>query len=172
MDEDTPTMSTTMRHRRRRPPRPYPIVNDPVPRDFMREQVPPNDPPPPDMPLPDPVPRDPPSMHKAASTDKLLTTRLIDQWRDTTPRRAMRSNDLAMHAPPVVSLSARREEGIVHVRLLGGPEQISLRWEGDGTIEGDGRDVRWTPSTPTDQIRVAIRSAGGIAIVALRAAAI
>ncbi|NOY92758.1 MAG: B12-binding domain-containing radical SAM protein [Deltaproteobacteria bacterium] len=170
-EQDT-TRSTTMRHRRRRPPRPYPIVNDPVPRDFMREQVPPNDPPPPDMPLPDPVPRDPPSMHKAASTDKLLTTRLIDQWRDTTQRRAMRSNDLAMHAPPVVSLNARREEGIVHVSLLGGPEQISLRWEGDGAIEGEGRGVRWTPETPTDQIRVAVRSKGGVAVVALRAATI
>jgi len=55
------------------------------------------------------------------------------------------------------------------VHLLGGPERISLRWEGDGVIDGDGRDVRWTPSTPMDQIRVAVRSDGGVAIVALMA---
>jgi len=186
MDEGTTTMSTMTHRRYRRPPRPYPIVNDPVPRDFMREQIPPNDPAPPprvvpppvvdplppDMPIPDPVPYDPPSMHKATGAEKLATTRLIDQWRDTTPRRAMRSEDLPMHGPPVVSLDAWREDGVIHVELLGGPERISLRWEGDGTIEGDAREVRWTPETPTDQIRVAVRSDGGVAIVALRAATV
>jgi len=181
MVEENETNSTTMHHRRRHP-RPYPIVNDPVPRDLDRYDVPPNDPapndferppvvdpPPPPIMAPDPLPPDFPSAHKATSDDKVATTRLIDQWRDTSPRRAMRSDDLPMHQPPNISLDAWREDGVVRVHLLGGPERISLRWEGDGVIDGDGRDVRWTPSTPMDQIRVAVRSDGGVAIVALMA---
>jgi radical SAM superfamily enzyme YgiQ (UPF0313 family) len=98
---------------------------------------------------------------------------LIDQWRDTSPRRAVRSADLPFSDPPEVRLHARWEGDVIVARLEGGPDGVGLRWEGDGSIEGEGREVRWRPgSTPDDTLRVAVRSRGGLALVSLRARAV
>ena len=51
-----------------------------------------------------------------------------------------------------------------------GPDGISVRWEADGIVDGDGREVRWTPEDAGDSaLRAAVRSRGGIAVVSLRA---
>jgi hypothetical protein len=46
---------------------------------------------------------------------------------------------------------------------------VSTRWEGDGTVQGDGLEAEWRPNGPTDRVRVGIRSRGGVAILSLRA---
>ncbi len=46
---------------------------------------------------------------------------------------------------------------------------MSTRWEGDGRIDAEGRDARWIPGADDDQIRVAARTAHGVAVLALRA---
>ena len=43
------------------------------------------------------------------------------------------------------------------------------RWEADGDVDGEGREVTWRPASASDQLRLAVRSAGGVAVVALRA---
>jgi hypothetical protein len=57
----------------------------------------------------------------------------------------------------------------VRVRVVGGPDAVSTRWESDGLIEGAGREVLWIPEADTDQIRVGVRTRGGVAVLALRA---
>jgi anaerobic magnesium-protoporphyrin IX monomethyl ester cyclase len=95
---------------------------------------------------------------------------LIDQWRDTSPKRAVRSRDLPLFDPPEVRLRGTRDGDVVVARLEGGPEAVGLRWEGEGTIEGDGRVVRWRPASAADDtLRVAVRARGGLALVSLRA---
>jgi hypothetical protein len=47
---------------------------------------------------------------------------------------------------------------------------MTTRWEGDGTIEGDGREVLWTPADASaGRLRVAVRTKGGIAVVSVGA---
>ncbi len=94
---------------------------------------------------------------------------LIDQWRDTTPKRARRSEAVALYAPPDASLAAERGDGFVRVKLRIGDAPASTRWEGDGTITGDGTEVRWEPASGDDQLRVAVRTRGGVAVLAMRA---
>lgn len=94
---------------------------------------------------------------------------LIDQWRDTTALRAVRSTDLPLSAPPNVELSAERDGDHVRVVVRGGPHEMSYRWHGGGEIDGDGREVRWKPESMDDHIRVAVRSAAGVAVVSMRA---
>ncbi len=94
---------------------------------------------------------------------------LIDRWRETSPRRATRSRALALSAPPEVSLAARDDDGAVRVEIVGLKSLAGTRWEGDGVIEGDGPAVRWRPEGGDDQIRVAMRTQSGVAVLALRA---
>ena len=95
---------------------------------------------------------------------------LIDRWRDTAPRQVTRSTDLPLFDPPAIKLTARGDLKCgFNVRLVGSPGAVSTRWEGDGTIEGQGREVSWFPDSETDQIRVGVRSLGGVAVAALRA---
>ena len=137
----------------------YEFIADPPPEDAGRDA---------DMPM-DPPPRDTPR----ASLD--LSPRGANAeaggWRDTVVRRAIRTNDLPLHDPPEVRLTARREGDLVVARLEGGPAEMTLRWSASstGTIEGDGREVRWTPVGPRDQLVAAVRSTGGVAVVTLRA---
>ena len=94
---------------------------------------------------------------------------VIDQWRDTSARGARRSTDLPLHQPPSISLDARREGERVLVRLVGGEDAMSIRWEGAEGASDDQRVAVWTPSSPFDQLRVAVRTEGGVAITSLRA---
>jgi len=99
--------------------------------------------------------------------------RLIDQWRDTAPRRTVRSDDLPFSEPPEVHIRAWREGDVVVARLEGGPDAVSVRWQAEGTIEGEGREVRWRPDNATDDtLRVAVRSLRGLAVVSVRARAV
>lgn len=95
--------------------------------------------------------------------------RLLDQFRDTTPRRSLRSDDLPLSAPPTPSIHATREGARVRVRVDVGATAINTRWQGDGAIEGEGTEIAWTPTSPDDALRVAVRSKGGVAVVSLRA---
>lgn len=85
---------------------------------------------------------------------------------------ARRTPDLPLHTPPQIALRvAAQADGDAHgyqVRLRCDASPISLRWEGDGQIDGEGAVVRWQPATDGDQLRVVVRSAGGIAVTALR----
>ncbi len=94
------------------------------------------------------------------------------QWRDTAPRAALRSRDLPLFDPPRVSLRSERSGERIRVSLVGGPAAVSTRWRSRGAIEGEGREVLWTPDGATDQIRVAVRSTGGVAVVTLRAGSV
>jgi radical SAM superfamily enzyme YgiQ (UPF0313 family) len=135
-----------------------PFVVDPLPRDAavdMQPDVPPVvDPPPPDH-----------AMNEPSNGPG------IDQWRDTTPRRAERTMDLPLWAPPDLRITAQSALGGLTVRVEGGLGPASLRWEGDGVIEGDGETVRWLPGPLADdpQIRVAVRTRGGVGVLAMRA---
>ena len=94
---------------------------------------------------------------------------VIDQWRDTSVRGARRSVDLPLHQPPSISLDARREGDRVRVRLVGGEGAMSIRWEGAEGPSDQEREVIWKPSSPFDQLRVAVRTEGGVAITSVRA---
>jgi len=97
-----------------------------------------------------------------------LLDEVIDHWRDTAPRRAVRSQDLPLFDPPNVRLSARRDGDAIRVEVQGGPETITTRWQADGVVDGDGREVVWRPSSDEDLLCVAIRSRGGVTTTLLR----
>jgi len=94
--------------------------------------------------------------------------RLMDQWFDTSPKKAYRTEDLPLADPPRVTLRGRRDGDTVVVELET-PALVSTRWEADGDVVGDGRTVRWRPRNGDDRIRVAVRSRGGVAVVSMRA---
>jgi anaerobic magnesium-protoporphyrin IX monomethyl ester cyclase len=98
----------------------------------------------------------------------MLDDELIDHWRDTAPRRAVRSPELPLFDPPDVKLAARREGDAVHVELRGGPAIITTRWQADGVVEGDGRCVVWHPASADDLLCVAVRSRGGVTTTLIR----
>lgn len=95
--------------------------------------------------------------------------RLIDQWFDTSPKATVRTVDLPLFDPPRLKLSARRVEDRIYVKLEGAHVPVSTRWEADGTVAFDGLEAEWQPNGPTDRVRVAIRSRGGVAVLSLRA---
>lgn len=165
-----------------RPPQ-HVVPHDPVPADRPPLVMPPDplppprppQPPPPDpVPRPNPVPVDPPPPPPPPVADPLPSPKhgklaVIDQWRDTSVRGARRSEDMPLFAPPQVSLEARRVGPAVQVRLLGGEDAMSIRWEGVEGTTLETREVSWTPTGPFDQLRVAVRTRGGVAITSLRA---
>jgi radical SAM superfamily enzyme YgiQ (UPF0313 family) len=77
--------------------------------------------------------------------------------------------DQALYAPPDASFAIERGDGFVRVRVRTGDTPASTRWEGDGVITGEGAEVRWEPAAGDDQLRVAVRTRGGVAVLALRA---
>jgi hypothetical protein len=90
------------------------------------------------------------------------------QWRDTGARRAPRSADLPLAAPPDVRLEVSADaDGSMRARLVGGPESLTIRWEAEGGVVGAGREVRWAPTTD-DQLIAAVRGAGGVTVVTAR----
>ena len=95
---------------------------------------------------------------------------LIDQWRDTSPRRAVRSDDLPLWEPPDLAIEASLDGEVVVARArTRSGEAASLRWEGDGTLHPEGDTVRWVPADPGDALRLAVRTRGGVAVTTLRA---
>ena len=94
--------------------------------------------------------------------------RPTDHWRDTAPRRAVRSDDVPLFDPPEVRLSAVREGDVVRVTLVGGPAAIGTRWQAEGDVDGDGREVVWKPSSDADLLSVAVRARGGVSVVSIR----
>ena len=175
------------------PPDIDPIPMDPVPIDETRVAPPPPDPPPPDYqppepvdpPPPDPPPPDyqpprrqpPPPDPAPPPPDPLPSPRpksiksldLIDQWRETSARDVMRTQDLPLYDPPRVILRSERLDDAISVRLRGAPRHVTLRWQTRGELTGEGRDVRWIPEDDRDQLRVAVRSRGGVAVTSVRA---
>jgi len=157
------------------------FFDDPPPPDAGMDVVTPDrmvvDPPPPDagrdVVTPDRMVVDPPPPD--AGRDALNLPRnlrplpLIDQWRETTPRRSRRDATVALHAPPDASLEVERAEGAVRVRVRLADAAASTRWEGDGRIAAEGLEARWEPTGDDDQLRVAVRTRGGVAVLALRA---
>jgi anaerobic magnesium-protoporphyrin IX monomethyl ester cyclase len=94
---------------------------------------------------------------------------IVDQWCDSAPRRSLRSADLPLSDPPDVRLAAARDSDAIVVRLLGGPEALSVRWEADGALDGGEREIRWRPGAEDDLLAVAVRSRGGVSLLTLRA---
>jgi anaerobic magnesium-protoporphyrin IX monomethyl ester cyclase len=132
------------------------------PSDSEPDRILPVDPPPVDAGVDEPVPVGSVDPGRGSSP-------LVEHWRDTSPRRTARSSDLPLFYPPAVSLQACVEADGVRVHLECDACAAGLRWESDGRIEGEGRDVLWYPASDEDQIRVAVRTAGGVAISTLRA---
>jgi len=96
--------------------------------------------------------------------------RPIDQWQDTTPKRSQRTRDLALWDAPQVTLSAKRVGDQVVAQVCGGPPTVGTRWQAEGSVDTlDGRTITWTPSSADDRLAVAVRSEGGITVLALRA---
>lgn len=95
---------------------------------------------------------------------------LVDHWRNTSPKRASRTRDLPLCEPPEVVLAGRVDGDRVEVILKGGPLSMTIRWECLGEIEGSDRRVSWRPHSEDDQLRAAVRTAGGVAVITLRAA--
>jgi hypothetical protein len=91
-------------------------------------------------------------------------------WRDTSPRGARRTQDLPLWGPPEITLSARWDGDAIAVRLDGGAKAMTVLWHAEGPVEQDDRAARWTPASNDDQLRVAVRTRGGIAVVTVRAA--
>lgn len=98
--------------------------------------------------------------------------RLVDQWRDSAPRGTVRTRDLPLAGPPTPELHAERDGELVRVSILGVREAFGTRWEAEGAIVGDGGAVTWRPASREDQIAVAVRTHGGVAVVTLRAASV
>ncbi|MBT3218848.1 MAG: hypothetical protein HN348_07130 [Proteobacteria bacterium] len=148
---------------------PHPI-GDPAPRDIILPMDPaprditprPGDPPPPPLMLDD---------GGADLGDEFEADGAVASWRNTAVVTA-RSSDLPLHSPPRLKVvTTLRDEG-VEVAVLGLPEAVSLRWEARGEIgdseAGDGRQVLWIPAGREDQIRVAVRTHGGVYVSAVR----
>jgi radical SAM superfamily enzyme YgiQ (UPF0313 family) len=105
----------------------------------------------------------------AKSGEPKRRLRLMDQWRDSSPRDGIRTGDLPLSDPPAPELQVERRGDALHVRVGGVRVPFSTRWETDGVVRGDGGEVEWIPSSESDQLRVAVRTRGGVAVVTVRA---
>lgn len=144
------------------------MVADPPPSDAGIDAPFVADPPPPDAGVDAPLVADPAPFDAGMSAlEPELRQRLdvIDQWRDTTPRRARRTDDIPFYDPPDIQLALELDGERVLATIEGGPESMSTRWRADGEILGEGRSVAWIPAHPDDRLRVAVRSRGGVAVV-------
>jgi hypothetical protein len=165
------------------------MVVDPVPPDMgfdmskdMMDDVMVVDPPPPDMgfdmtsdsPQASLTPKrddfGQPLEQDGADVDELND---LFHWTDSSPRRAQRTSDLPLFAPPAARLEAKRDGEQIRVSLKNLGEPASTRWEAGGEVSGEGGDrtwtsVTWTPSSETDMLRVAVRTEGGVSVLELR----
>ncbi len=90
-------------------------------------------------------------------------------FRDTQTRRTIRTRDLPLYDPPEASLRAVRDGESIRVSVFGVTEPANTLWESEGDTQGEGLDVLWVPKNMDDQLRVAIRTHGGVTIAAIRA---
>jgi len=97
------------------------------------------------------------------------TGQTVESWRDTSPRKSVRSKDLPLYQPPSVHLTARHEGEALVVSVEGCRGPVGTRWEADGVVRGEGAEVQWAPESRHDQICVAVRTRGGVAFASLRA---
>ena len=56
--------------------------------------------------------------------------------------------------------------------MEGVDQAFSTRWQAQGTIDGEGAEVRWRPSSDEDQLDVAVRTVDGLSFASLRLAEI
>jgi radical SAM superfamily enzyme YgiQ (UPF0313 family) len=110
-----------------------------------------------------------PAPPNVSSVSMGLDNVVVENWRDTSPRHLVRSNDLALFDPPNIVFESKVIGDTVRVVLNGDDPSLSLRWECEGTIEGDGREVTWKPASIDDALCVAARGSGGITVASLRA---
>jgi len=76
-----------------------------------------------------------------------------------------RSDDLALAAPPAIGVALAQTNGGLEVRITGAGADDDIRVEvGAGEIVGRGAHLRWHGARCGDQVRVAVRSASGVAI--------
>jgi hypothetical protein len=68
-----------------------------------------------------------------------------------------------------VNLLAVRCGDKIRVSIVGTTEPANTCWESRGSTQGEGLEVLWAPKDTDDQLRVAIRSHGGVTIAAIRA---
>jgi hypothetical protein len=97
---------------------------------------------------------------------------LHEHWTDTSPVRLKRSADLPLCLCPESSLVGRWSDGCVVARVEGVDQAFSTRWQAQGTIDGEGAEVRWRPSSDEDQLDVAVRTVDGLSFASLRLAEI
>lgn len=97
------------------------------------------------------------------------TQAVVENWRDSSPKHVVRSLDLPLFDPPDVSLESKVDGTRVSVMLRSDEPNLSLRWECEGNVSGDGREVQWQPASEDDALCVAARGPGGIAVATLRA---
>jgi hypothetical protein len=105
--------------------------------------------------------------------DARLGVQLHEHWTDTSPARMKRSSDLPLCLCPEPSIVGRWSDGCVVARVEGAlNEAFSTRWQAQGTIDGEGAEVRWRPSSDEDQLDVAVRTVDGLSFASLRLAEI
>jgi anaerobic magnesium-protoporphyrin IX monomethyl ester cyclase len=91
------------------------------------------------------------------------------QWHDTAPRRVERSRDLPLYDVPDISLQGRRHGDGWEVSLCGGEPQMTVRWtSAEGPVQAEERTALWCPASPDDQLTVAVRTSGGVAVATYR----
>jgi radical SAM superfamily enzyme YgiQ (UPF0313 family) len=143
------------------------MISDPLPQD-QGVEVMISDPPPPDAgKKKDIIIVDPPPPDQGVGD----ASSMLDQMRDTGPRRAVRSDDLPLFDPPGVNLLASRTADGIRVTIACDADPVTCRLETDGRLEQlvEGQVILWRPESAMDQLRVGIRSEGGVTIKALRA---
>jgi anaerobic magnesium-protoporphyrin IX monomethyl ester cyclase len=94
---------------------------------------------------------------------------LVEHWHETTPRRLVRSEDLPLFDPPLVRLESHPTGSSIRVAVAGGEPEMTLRWQAEGSISGEDRQVIWEPASAEDALTVVVRGSGGITFATLRA---
>jgi hypothetical protein len=94
---------------------------------------------------------------------------VVEHWRDTTPRGLTRSEDLPLFDPPRITLASHMIGEAIHVTVGEGEPNMSIRWECEGKLVGEGREVVWYPASADDALRLAARTRGGLVFTLLRA---
>jgi anaerobic magnesium-protoporphyrin IX monomethyl ester cyclase len=133
-----------------------------------------------DMPIADPLPPDASAVLPVDPGDARLALRdapakqETSHWRDTSPKQATRSADLPLFAPPSPRIEHHvGDDGAIEVAAANVDGAASYRWESDGEVliadDGDGQRARWRPESSADQLRLGVRTRGGVAVVTLLA---